>query len=158
MVAEIPLPPSLRTLSVLPRVDYADAWRVPDAGAEARTAEAWARTVLEEAPASMRASLRRGWCALGLRLGATDDPSRVLGWAVRRTTPDHAVLTGRSAMGMNAELVFARDGDALLFATLIRLRNPLARRVWAMTAAQHRRVVRHLLTQAQRRTVRQAAT
>jgi len=32
MVAEISLPPWLRALSVLPRVDYADAWRVPDAG------------------------------------------------------------------------------------------------------------------------------
>jgi hypothetical protein len=99
----------------------------------------------------MRHSLRRGWWALGLRLGPAQDPRRVLGWRIRHSDPDHAILAGDSIWGMRAELLFERAPDGLLFATALRLRNPLARAIWAAVAPQHRRVVRHLLADAGRR-------
>jgi hypothetical protein len=146
-VVETPLPDATRALSRLPRVDYADAFRVSTQQATQRTAEGWARAMLEDAPAATRQRLRDGWRALGLRLGAVDDPTRVLGWPVRESAPDHAVLATTSRLGMHAELVFRREPGALHFSTLITLRDLPARLVWAGIARRHRRVVRHLLVQ-----------
>jgi hypothetical protein len=150
-VVETPLPQSTRALSQLPRVDYADAFRLSTRRAEEHTGEGWARAMLEDAPATTRQALRDGWRALGLRLGAPEDPTRVLGWPVRESTPDHAVLAADSRLGLRAELVFLREPGALRFSTLITMRNPLARVVWAAIARKHRRVVRHLLVQVERR-------
>src|SRR3954462_12473993 len=151
MVEQIPIPPAVRAQSALARVDYTDAFRLAGEQATARSAEGWARTMIEGAPAAMRHSLRRGWWALGLRLGSTEGPQRVLGWRIRRSDPDHAVLAAESRLGMRAELLFDRAPDGVLFATVINLRNPVARAVWAVTPPRHQRVVRHLLTQAERR-------
>lgn len=150
-VDEIPLPPSMSALSRLARADYTDAFALATARAGDRTAEEWARAMLEDAPGSTRGALRRGWRALGLRLGPTADCDRVLGWPVRDRAPEHAVLTGDSLLGMRAELVFARERDTVLMATVLTLRHPLARAVWAFVAPRHRRIVRHLLEQAGRR-------
>lgn len=144
-IDETPLPPATQALSQLERIDYADAFRLTTQRATDRTGEGWARAMLEGAPAATREALRDGWRMLGLRLGSTDDPARILGWPVRESAPDHAVLAATSRLGMRAELVFAREPGALCFSTLITLRNPLARLVWARIAGQHRRVVRHLL-------------
>jgi hypothetical protein len=150
-VVETPLPEATRALSLLPRVDYADAFRLTTQRAAQRTGEGWARAMLEDAPAATRQALREGWRTLGLRLGAAEDPARVLGWPVSESTPDHAVLAADSRLGMRAELVFLREPGALRFSTLITLRNPLARLVWSAIARKHRRVVRHLLVQVERR-------
>jgi hypothetical protein len=149
--AETPLPQATRALSRLSRVDYADAFRLSTRRATERTGEGWARATLEDAPAATRQALRDGWRALGLRLGAADDPARVLGWPVRDSAPDHAVLAAESRLGLRAELVFRREPGALRFSTLVTLRNPLARLVWAAVARKHQRVVRHLLVQVERR-------
>jgi hypothetical protein len=146
MVREVALPSDARAFSTLGRVDYVDAFRVDVGAATERTGEAWARATLEDAPASMRRSLRRGWYALGLRLGSTR--SGVLGWEVRQRSPDVALLAGRSWVGMPAELLFKREQGSLLFATFVQHKNPLARAVWAGVAPGHRRVVQHLLERA----------
>ena len=44
-----------------------------------------------------------------------------------------------------------RDGDELLFSTLVQLDNPVARAVWRRIEVQHRLVVRWLLAAAERR-------
>ena len=69
-VRQVPLPPAARALSTLPRVDYEDAFLVETGPAQDRTAEQWARAILEDAPASTRNALSRGWSRLGLRLGS----------------------------------------------------------------------------------------
>jgi hypothetical protein len=150
-VVEMPLPHDSRALSRLERIDYSDAFRLVTSPGDDRTGEAWARAMLEDAPAATRRMLRDGWRALGLRLGAADDPAGVLGWPVRESTPDHVVLAADSWLGMRAELVFVREPGALRFSTLITLRNLQARLVWSGIAARHRRVVRDLLVQVGRR-------
>jgi hypothetical protein len=96
----------------------------------------------------MRHSLRLGWFTLGLRLGPADAPGRILGWELRRNTPQVALLGASSRVGMPAEVLFERRGGSLLLATFVRHRNPLTRLLWQAFSAQHRRVVRHLLRQA----------
>ncbi len=151
MVDQIPLPPAVAAETALGRVDYADAFRLSTDRAADRSAEDWARAMIEGAPATMRQSLRRGWWALGLRLGSTRDADRVLGWRVRRSDPDHAALAAESVLGLRAELLFDRTRDGLVFATVLTLRNPAARAIWSVVTPQHQRVVRHLLVQVEQR-------
>jgi hypothetical protein len=149
-IQEITFPPSARELTTLSRVDYTDAFRLTVPGGRERTGEEWARVMLEGAPATARRDLRRGWFALGLRLGSTDDARRVLGWPLRHSSPDYAVLATDSRLGFEAELLFKRERDGLLFATILKLNNPLIRAIWAGFSSQHRKVVRSLLLKSGR--------
>jgi Protein of unknown function (DUF2867) len=83
--------------------------------------------------------------ALGLKHGPLSSPRFVLGWEVRRSTPDVLLLGAGSWLGMPAELLFERQGDELLFATLVQHRNPVMRMAWRAIEPKHRRVVTHLL-------------
>jgi len=147
-VQEVVAPLEARRLSRLGCIDYADAVLVDIAPLPQRSAEGWARAVLEGCPSAVQASLSRGWTALGLRRGPSDAPDRVLGWAIGQRLGDAVVLEAASRVGMPAELLFQLRGDRLLFATFVRHDNPLVRLVWAGVIPTHRRTVRHLLARA----------
>ena len=144
-IIEIDIPPEAHALTTLSRVDYTDAFILETARVAAMTGEQWARTILEDAPEATRRMLRRGWFMLGVRLGSTDDDSLVLGWTVRRSFSDHALLAARSLFGLEAEVLFKREPNGLLAATLMKFNNPIARAFWARFSFRHRRVLRHLL-------------
>jgi Protein of unknown function (DUF2867) len=145
-VRQVALPPAARALSTLSRIDYLDAFFV-DTDLD-RTGEQWARAVVEDAPPIVRRRLLRGWYWLGLKLGSPRTSSRVLGWEIRRSTPDFVLLGAGSRLGLTGELLFKREPGGLLFATFIQQRNVVARTVWARIAPTHRRTVRSLLVQA----------
>jgi hypothetical protein len=67
---------------------------------------------------------------------------------MRRTAPDHVLLGAESRIGMPGELLLKKHDDALLFATFVAQRNPIARALWAITEPVHVRVVRDILAQA----------
>jgi hypothetical protein len=144
-------PPAARELSTLSHVDYEDAFLVETSPAQDRTAEQWARAILEDAPIVMRSALLWGWFALGLQLGSTRDRQLVLGWEVRRSTPDLALLGAGSRLGLQGELLFRRRQQTLLFATFVQQENHLARAVWAGVERVHKPVVRYVLEEASRR-------
>ncbi len=146
-VRQVALPPAARALSTLSHVDYEDAFLVETGSAQDRTAEQWARAILGDAPLVMRGGLLWGWSALGLRVDPTRSDGHVLGWEVRRSTPDFVLLAARSRVGMPAELLFERQQHTLLFATFVQQENPIARAVWAGIGPGHRRVVRYVLEQ-----------
>jgi hypothetical protein len=85
-VRQVAVPAAVRALSTLERVDYADTFRVELADVRSRTAEDWARAVLEDAPLAVRGQLLSGWSSLGLKVGR----GSVLGWHVRSSTPDQS--------------------------------------------------------------------
>lgn len=143
----IEVPAEARALSALPRIDYEDATVIETELAEELTAEQWARMALERAPAPMRRALRSGWAALGLKHGSADDAERVLGWEVRRRSPDFALLGARSRLGMPGEVLVKREPEALLVATFLQFENPAARAAWVPVGPGHRQIVRHLLEQ-----------
>ena len=147
-VHQVTPPPAARALSTLCRVDYEDAFLVETGPAQDRTGEQWARAILEDAPMSTRNALSRGWSALGLRLGSTQSDRFVLGWEVRRSTPDVALLGASGRLGLSGELLFECQQHTLLFATFVQLENRIARALWAGIAPRHRQVVRDLLEQA----------
>jgi hypothetical protein len=110
-----------------------------------------ARAVLEDSPTSIRTSLMSGWRAIGLTVGNGGSDRSVLGWQVRRCSPDFILLGADSRIGMPGELLFTRKRNALLFNTFAQHSNLIARTVWAATEPTHVRVVRYILEQASRR-------
>jgi hypothetical protein len=131
-VRQAAVPPAARTLGTLPHIDDEDAFLVEVGPAQDRTGDRW------------------GWLALGLRLGSAGSDRLVLGWEVRRSTPNVALLAASSRLGLPAELLFKRQQQALLVATFAQQENHIARAVWAAVASGHRRVVRYLLERASR--------
>jgi hypothetical protein len=146
-VRQVALPPAARELSTLSHVDYEDAFLIETGPAQDRTGEQWARAVLEDAPISTRKALSSGWSALGLRLGSTQSDRLVLGWDVRSSTPDVALLSASGRLGLSGELLFECQQHTLLFATFVQLDNRIARGLWAAIAPRHRKIVQDLLEQ-----------
>jgi hypothetical protein len=142
------LPAGARELATLDRIDYEDAFLVDTGLAQDRTAEHWAREILEGAPESTRRALTRGWSGLGLRLGPAQSERYVLGWEIRHNAPDVVLLGARGRLGLSGELLFQRSPGSLLYATVVQLDNPVARGLWAAIVSRHRRVVQNLLARA----------
>ena len=153
-VRKIEVPPEARELGTLEHLDYEDAYLVNVGNADARTAQQWARAIFDDAPNSARLRLWSAWIMLGLRLASPRSSRHVLGWEIRKNTPDFVLLGARSRIGMPAELLIKRQADAVLFDTFVQQRNPLARRVWAGIDPVHRAVVPSILRQLGRRVKR----
>ncbi len=148
-VQAVEVPAEVRQLSELARIDYTDAFLLAvGAQARERTAEGWARQILEGAPAHLRQSLRRGWLALGFKLVSTEDERAVLGWQMRRRSDEIVVLGADSRIGMPAELFVAPRDEGVVVGTLLAKRNPIAHLVWAGVERSHRRVVPAVLARA----------
>jgi hypothetical protein len=150
-VCQVEVPLEVRALSTLSRIDYEDAFLVDVGPVSERTAEQWARAVVEEAPASVRRKLQSGWMALGVELGAGAPDRSVLGWPIRHSTPEVVILGARSPIGMEGELLFRRHKRRLLFATFIQHDRDAGRAAWATIEPMHAPLVRHILEEASRR-------
>jgi len=150
-VRQIAVPAEARALSTLPGIDYEDAFAVDVGPPQRRTAEQWARTMLELAPADERRSLLTGWSAIGLKVSGRRSGQHVLGWQIRRSTPDYVLLGADSRIGLPGQLLFQRQADRLLFCTFVQQANPVARTVWAAIEAAHVKTVRRLLEQGSQR-------
>jgi hypothetical protein len=98
-VRQIAVPPAARRISTLGHIDYEDAFVFDTDAARDRTPEQWARLTLEDAPLAIRTALRSGWSALGLQGRPTRSGEAVLGWEVRYSTADFALLGAASSSG-----------------------------------------------------------
>ncbi|WP_157006935.1 hypothetical protein [Agromyces laixinhei] len=153
MAHEIQVPPEVRALSTLSRIDYQNAVLVetdtrPDSALQ-RTAEQWARAALEDAPAEIRRTLTQQWTArFGLQLEPAHPDRHVLGWPIRRSAPDHALLGTASDNGLQAELLIQCRPDALLFASFIQHDTDDARARWAEAEHLHAPAMCRLLDDA----------
>lgn len=143
---QIAVPDDARALSTLGRVDYADAFLVDIGAASRRHAEQLARVTLSGAPLELRTRLVTGWSAIGLKLRRGG--RSILGWTIRESTPDVALLGADSRIGMPGELLFKREGGALLFCTFVQHETPIARATWLATEPIHVPTVRAVLTKA----------
>jgi hypothetical protein len=143
---------------MLSRVDYGDAFVVEIGRAQDRTAEQWARTIFDDAPMRARRPLRWSWLAQGLKLGSARSERLVLGWELRRSTPDLALLGADSRIGMPAEILFMRQQDSLLVAVFVQQDNRIARAVWAAVRPLHRRFSPWIASSGVARFVRRSKT
>lgn len=149
---EIQVPPETHALSTLSRIDYENAILVEiEAVADSvqdRTGEQWARAVLEDAPVDTRRTLTQQWTRFGLKLGPAHSDRHVLGWRVRHSTSDHALLGVTSDNGLHAEQLTQRRPRALLFASFIQQDTDDARTLWTEVEHLHAPVMRQLADQA----------
>jgi hypothetical protein len=151
-VRAVDLPERIRQATALARIDYSDSFLVEGFDIDERVSpETWMRAILELTPASMRRQLAIGWRFLGLRLGPSASPDHVLGWPIRDADNQTIFLAARSWVGLPAELVLARHGAGMVFATLQSHNNSAVRLGWRAVEPTHLRVVRQLLLAAARR-------
>ncbi|MFI8977380.1 hypothetical protein ACIGO9_31185 [Nocardia asteroides] len=136
-VAVIDVDAAILASSTLTEIGHCDAHLlVTDRTAE-YSAEGWARAVMEDVPAEARATLRRAWHAIALRLEPTDTAHTVAGWPIVHAEPDYILLHAESALGFEGQLLFRRDEQGLLLATFVRFQDPAARTVWDRALPSH---------------------
>jgi hypothetical protein len=145
---EVEVPADALALSTLPRVDYRDGFRLELADGPGLSGEEWAREMLDGASPDTRRSLRRGWPLLGLKMAPPGADGAILGWRLRHSGADYALLGADSWIGMPAELLLRPEPGGLFFATFIQQRNPLVRALWVPIGPPHRRVLPALMRRA----------
>lgn len=147
-VHQIAVPDKARAVCTLATIDYADAFWVDVGAIKDRTAEQWARAVLDNSPLSIQGPLVAGWSAIGLKLGCCRPGEHVLGWEITLNTPDVVLLGAGSRIGLPGQLLFKRSSDRLLFCTFVQQNNAGARAMWKWVEPIHVLTVRRILEQA----------
>ncbi|MEU8686632.1 hypothetical protein [Streptomyces sp. NPDC048611] len=146
----VPVPSHARQLSTLARIDYENAVLADLGPVQDRTAEQWARTIMEDAPSDMQRTLTQGWTALGLQLGPARSEGFVLGWRVQHSTPDLVLLSAAPTLGLSGELLLQRRPHSLLLSCFIRLDDDRARGLWDRTESRHPKAMHQMLERATR--------
>jgi hypothetical protein len=134
---------SVRALSSLPDIDYADQFTIStDADA---TPEQWARAMFGDVPGVAELLIWRG--LLGLRLSRGRSPATVAGWQIGERGEDWIRLEAVSWFLTGNLLVQTADGQVSL-GTFLHYDRRLGHGVWPPLSAIHRRLVPGLLRDA----------
>jgi|SRR5947209_273857 len=143
----VPVQPSSRALSSLGRIDYEDAFVIGMPPGQAVPATDWAKAALEGATSRLGRELWSALATIGVLPRAQPARSErvIVGWAVRRATPEVAVLAADAPLGLCAELLFETRQRIIRWSTFVQLDTAPARAAWAVLAPVHRRVVTYLL-------------
>lgn len=130
--------------------DYSGAFEVVAPHASPQSAEQWARTTFEDAPAALRWFLIVGWRAvLRLRLASGRLPDQVFGWKIISASQDADFLVARSPL-ITAHKVLRVDGPRVTVATSAHYTRRFARAVWSTVAPIHHLTESYLLGRASR--------
>jgi hypothetical protein len=142
------VPERVRSLGTFETPDYIDSFTLQTVAARERSAEGWARAVLEEAALSRR-SARRLWQLMGLRLGPAPFSARhVQGWRIAEVRPDWIRLQTESWY-LSAQAVCLVEEAELSLSLSLRYDNgPVARFVWRFVEGPHQKAVPIMLRQA----------
>ncbi|MDX6239597.1 MAG: hypothetical protein QOG10_4412 [Kribbellaceae bacterium] len=137
------IPESVRALSSLPDIDYADQFTLPT-DAEAPP-EQWARAMFGDVPNVAELLIWRG--LLGLRLSRGRSPATVAGWQIGERGEDWIRLEAASWFLTANLLVQTADGRVSL-GTFLHYDRHLGHGVWPPLSAIHRRLVPGVLRDA----------
>ena len=150
------MPDPARELQSLPRVDYADAFRVALPEADAREAENWARAALEGSWASTasraRLRIRLWWAVVAWNLHPALSPDRVAGWRVVSRSRTSICIEAAARWG-RAQIVFlvvpSDDGKQLVMTTFAMFGGWPGRAYFTLLIGPaHRRVAPQLVARA----------
>jgi hypothetical protein len=143
------VPEAVRSLTTFAEPDYVDLFTIRTPLAGQRSAEGWARAVLEEAALSRR-NARILWRMMGLRLGPPQSPKHVQGWRIAARGDTWIRAEASSWYVSGQALCLVEDGQVSVSLSL-RYEHPLvARLVWALIADPHQRALPVMLRQAAR--------
>jgi len=144
------VPESMRSLGALAKPDYLDLFTATTNAASGKSAEDWARVVLEGAPDHLRiAVILAQRLLLGLRLGPRRSPDYVLGWKIV-DRGDSWVRIETASWMMTVSLVFKVDEARLSMGTFVRYDRRMAALVWPPGSIIHCKLGRALMRRALR--------
>ncbi|MFY1636762.1 hypothetical protein ACN27F_26375 [Solwaraspora sp. WMMB335] len=138
------LPESVRALSSLGRIDYADHFVLPT-DTTAATVERWARVMFGDTPNAAELFLWRG--LMGMRLSRSVSADTVAGWQIGEQSGEWIRLEAGSWF-LAANLVVQTTGDSVALGTFLRYDRWLAHLVWPPLSVLHRRLVPGVLRKA----------
>ena len=145
------IPASVRALSSLPAVDYADRFTLStDVKA---TPERWARAMFGDVPSPAERLIWRG--LLGLRLSRERSPATVGGWQVGGRGEDWIRLEAASWF-LAGNLVVQAAGGRVSLVTFLHYSRRVGHGVWPPLSAVHRRIVPGVLRDAATRVAARA--
>lgn len=143
------VPDALVELGTLGTVDYVDSCVADVPVGTERSAEDWARVVLEQTAIGRRAPLL--WTALGLRLGPRPSPDHIQGWRIAGRGDDWIRVETRSWFASAQAVCRVADGHVSV-ALLLRYDRPLvAAAIWLPVGALHRRGLPAMVAEAVKR-------
>ncbi|WP_052172609.1 hypothetical protein [Nocardia sp. BMG111209] len=135
----------ITAFSTLGDIRYSDAHLLRTDRVADRSAEQWARAILEEVPGDVRAGLERAWGSIGLQRSAFGADRSVAGWPIAYSCPEYVLLQAVSSYGFDGQLLFRCGESGVLVATFVQFREDGARAFWERAVAGHLRFVRSLL-------------
>ena len=139
---------AIRRADTLARPDYVDCVTATAVGAIDKSAEEWARALLEDTPTGRSAPSL--WRLLGLRLGPTRSTDYVQGWKIADRADDWIRIEATSWC-MTAHAVVRVDDRQLSLALFVRYDRRIAALIWPPVSVMHRRAVPVMLRQALKR-------
>jgi hypothetical protein len=139
------LPDAMRRRDTMAGPDYVDLFTAVTRGTTDKSAEDWARALLEDTPTGRSAPLL--WRLLGLRLGPTPSPDSVQGWKIADRGDDWIRIEATSWF-MTAHAVVEVHDPQVSLALFIRYDRPIAAVIWPPVSVMHRRAVPVMLRQA----------
>ena len=141
------IPEAIRRLDTLASPDYVDLFTATTSGATDKSAEEWARALLEDTPTGRSAPVL--WRLLGLRLGPTPSPDYVQGWQIADRGEDWIRIETASWF-MTTHGVVQIGNTHVSLALFIRYDRPVAALIWPPVSVLHRRGMPVMLQQALR--------
>jgi hypothetical protein len=142
------VPEAIRSADTLARPDYVDCFTATAIGATDKSAEEWARALLEDTPTGRSAPSL--WRLLGLRLGPIPSTDYVQGWKIADRADDWIRIETTSRF-MTAHAVVRVDDGQLAIALFVRYDRRIAALIWPPVSVMHRRAVPVMLRQALKR-------
>jgi hypothetical protein len=137
------IPESVRALSSLPDIDYADQFTLStDADA---TPEQWARAMFGDVPSVAELLIWRG--LLGLRLSRGRSPATVAGWQIG-ARGDHWIRLEAASWFLTGNFLVQTANGRVSLGTFLRYDQRLGRGLWPPLSAIHRRLIPGLLRDA----------
>ncbi len=144
------VPEAIRSREDLAGADRAITYELAADDARSMSAEQWARATWEGAPTIVRWFQTLGWrFTLGLQLAPGRSPTHVLGWRMIDDRPDTITLQARSALITGHNVVIVQE-STVLWTTLVRYEQPIARPIWRLVELVHRIVLPYTLTHARK--------
>ena len=140
------VPDSVRALTTLDEPDYVDLFTVATPRAADRSAEEWARAVLEQTEVARR-NARKLWRLIGLRLGPPHSPDHVQGWKIA-ARGDNWLRVETASWYLTAQAVFLVEPGQVSLSLSLRYDRSVAAAVWAGVSGPHQRAVPVMLRQA----------
>ncbi len=131
--------------------DYEWSYETSIDGIVDLTVEGWLRAAWEDGPAVLRGFLPLAWkYGLGLRLGSTSDPARVLGWRITNTVPERVAVDASSQIMHAVNTVTVVDGR-IRWHTTVTYANAVGRLMWIPARFVHQLLIPRMVLRAVRR-------